>query len=148
MISHLLIQNGETSTSCCGPSSSRRFASASGLPIRNFPPAIGNISILKVVCASGSVYAFMSAGVSASAAGTFTGAGLSSAWTAQGVIMDSVKQEVSRKNRNDCNVSNVIFLEPCFGGICGTAVTARDVSMSSKNWQMLNFEFLREHIAS
>jgi len=38
------IQNGEISTSCCGPSSSPRFSSESGLPIVNLPPLIGSIS--------------------------------------------------------------------------------------------------------
>ena len=44
----LPIQNGAISTSCCGPSSSDRFASVAGLPIRNVPPGIGTISNFSV----------------------------------------------------------------------------------------------------
>ena len=72
--SHLPIQNGAISTSCCGPSSSPRPASPSGLPIRNLPPGIGTMSNVTSVPASVSVYFFISA-VVASAAGLATGGG-------------------------------------------------------------------------
>src|SRR5262245_24126864 len=42
--SYVLIQNGSTVTSTCGPSSGLRPASLAGLPSKNFPPGIGCIS--------------------------------------------------------------------------------------------------------
>src|SRR4051812_23268931 len=47
--SHSCIQNGDTFTLCCGPSSGLRPVSPDGLPMTNSPPGIGTMAYVTCV---------------------------------------------------------------------------------------------------